>query len=89
MTTPNQESTNREQENLNISSLIRECRQKANLTQIELAERMGIRQATISQMENPHYKRHNIDMLRRIAEAMSCQLVVKILSCDEYGNFEQ
>ena len=75
-----------EQPTLAISGLIRECRKRANMTQIELAERVGTKQANISRMENLYYTHHNIEMLRRIAEALSCRLVVEMVPYDQDNN---
>ncbi len=50
-----------------------ELRRKAGLSQMELAERAGTTQATISNLETGKSRRIELDLLDRIAEALECK----------------
>jgi putative transcriptional regulator len=52
---------------------LREARERANLTQMELAERAGVRQATISEMERGLTTRVDLDVLDRICGALGVE----------------
>ncbi len=51
-------------------------REKAGLTQQELAERIGTSQSAIARLEDPNYKGYSIKQLRKIADAFDLELVV-------------
>jgi transcriptional regulator with XRE-family HTH domain len=51
-------------------------RDKRGLTQIELAKLVNTSQSAIARLENTDYKRHSINTLRRIAEALDLELVI-------------
>ena len=50
---------------------IRELRKRAGLTQIELAERIGLSQGQLSNLENGD-RSLSLEWLRRIARALNC-----------------
>lgn len=51
-------------------------REKAGLTQKELAQRVGTTQQQISRLESPAYEGHSLAMLRRVAQALDAQVRV-------------
>jgi len=62
---------------LNLAAL----RQKAGLTQTELAEAVGVRQATISDLETGKSRRIELDLLDRLASALRvhpASLIVRV-----------
>ncbi|HEX9581614.1 MAG TPA: helix-turn-helix transcriptional regulator [Gemmatimonadales bacterium] len=52
---------------------LRARRERAGLTQEALAERAGVRQATISDLETGKSRRIDLDILERIAKALGCE----------------
>ena len=59
---------------------IRLLREHHRWTQEELAHRMGKRQETISQWENPDYGRYTLNTLRELAAAFDVALLVRFAS---------
>jgi transcriptional regulator with XRE-family HTH domain len=55
---------------------IRRLREKAGLTQEELAERVGTKPSAISRIEDADYEGHSMDTLRRVADALGMLLIV-------------
>src|SRR5512139_3691722 len=53
-------------------------REKAGLSQKELAKRVGTSQQQISRLESPSYEGHSLSMLRRIAEVLGATIRVEI-----------
>ena len=49
---------------------VRELREAAGLTQEELARRVGVRQATVSAMEQGAVRRVDLDVIERLAGAL-------------------
>lgn len=62
---------------------IREMRERAGLTQQELAELTQKRQSVISQIENPGYGKLTLKTLRTIAEAFDVALLVRFVPFSE------
>jgi transcriptional regulator with XRE-family HTH domain len=56
---------------------IRLLREKLGWTQEDLAQRMGKRQETISQWENPDYGRYTLNTLKELASAYDVALLVR------------
>ena len=56
--------------NTAVAQLIYEARNKAGLSQAELAERIGTKQSVISRLEDADYEGHSLSMLQRIAAAL-------------------
>lgn len=54
-----------------ISITLREARERAGLTQVELAQRAGVRQATISELETGKTRRMDLDVLDRLCAALN------------------
>ncbi|MDB6066957.1 MAG: transcriptional regulator [Pedosphaera sp.] len=62
--------------NAEVAQLIYDARQKAGLSQAELAERIGSKQAVISRLEDADYDGHSLSMLQRIAVALGKQVTI-------------
>jgi ribosome-binding protein aMBF1 (putative translation factor) len=65
-------------QNFEVAMEIFDLRQKAGLTQKQLADKIGTKQSVISRLEDADYRGHSLEMLRRIAEALNCRLEVHI-----------
>jgi transcriptional regulator with XRE-family HTH domain len=53
-------------------------REKAGLSQKELAKRVGTSQQQISRLESTSYEGHSLSMLRRVAETLGATIKVEI-----------
>ena len=53
-----------------IAITLREAREAAGLTQVQLAERADVRQATISELETGKTRRVDLDVLDRLCHAL-------------------
>ena len=58
---------------LERKNFIGEVRQRAGVTQVELARRAGLSQSSISQIEQPT-RQPRLDTLRKIARALGCDV---------------
>jgi putative transcriptional regulator len=56
-----------------ISVTLKEARKEAGLTQSELAEKAGVRQATISELETGNTRRVDLDVLDRLCDALGVE----------------
>lgn len=74
-----QKSVEAEYDNSCIASAIYQLRTNANLTQRQLAERVGTQPSVISRLEDADYGRHSLSMLRRIAAALDSRLEVRLV----------
>ncbi|MCX7057277.1 MAG: helix-turn-helix transcriptional regulator [Proteobacteria bacterium] len=52
---------------------LRELRERRGLSQTALGDLAGVKQARISELENGHGKRLNLDMLEQLADALGCE----------------
>ena len=68
-----------EQANLDIARKICELRNKAKLSQAELARKVGTTQSVISRLEDADYDGHSLQMLRRIAAASEKRVEIRFL----------
>jgi transcriptional regulator with XRE-family HTH domain len=68
-----------------IARLLVEKRKKAQLTQREVAERVGSTQSAISRLEQPDYTGRTIGMLRRYAAALGMELKVEFVEALPQG----
>lgn len=59
-----------------VALRLAKLREKAGLTQKELAQRVGTTQQQISRLESPSYEGHSLAMLRRVAQALGTQIRV-------------
>jgi len=57
--------------NRDFRTSLRAFLQKKGLTQVELADLLGISQAAVSQLSNP-----KVDKLQRICEALDCRIEI-------------
>ena len=56
-----------------IDVTLRQARTAAGLTQPQLAEKAGVRQATISQLETGKTRRIDLDILDRLCEVLGVE----------------
>ncbi|MEO5349782.1 MAG: helix-turn-helix domain-containing protein [Magnetococcus sp. YQC-3] len=61
-----------------ISPTLAELRKAANLTQEQVAERMGVQKHTVSKLEN-NKNSPTIATLKRYAEALGCTLKIQVV----------
>lgn len=59
-----------------VASQIATLREKAGLSQRELAKLLGTSQQQISRLESPGYEGHSLSMLRRVAEVLHAKVRV-------------
>jgi ribosome-binding protein aMBF1 (putative translation factor) len=64
-------------DSFNLSEKVREARERAGITQVELASRIGSTQPAIARLEAGGVT-PNLDTLRRIASALNLELVVQL-----------
>ncbi len=62
-----------------IAAEIIRARMKAKVTQVELARRIGTKSTAISRLESPNYGKVSISTLRKVANALDCELEVHLL----------
>lgn len=67
-----------EQKRLKTAVLVVELRERHNLTQRELAEKVGVPQSTIGRIENGSVST-SVQMLERIADAVDKELEIKFV----------
>ena len=65
--------------NAEIARKIYDLREKAGLTQRELAKRIGTTASVICRLEDADYEGHSLSMLRRIAEALNHRLEIRLV----------
>lgn len=59
-----------------VALQIATLREKAGLTQKELAQKLKTSQQQISRLESPAYEGHSLGMLRRVAHALDAEVKV-------------
>jgi ribosome-binding protein aMBF1 (putative translation factor) len=64
--------------NLDIGQLVYDARTGADLTQAQLARKIGTTQSVISRLEDADYRGHSLTMLQRIADALNLRLEVRL-----------
>ena len=65
--------------NAAVAQLIYAARNKAGLSQAELADRIGSKQSVISRLEDADYEGHSLSMLHRIAAALGQCVEIRFL----------
>lgn len=60
-----------------MESMIK-AREKAGITQTELAKRMGVKQPALSRLERGAISKATIETLKKIADALDSRLVIKL-----------
>lgn len=63
--------------NARVAQLIYDVRNRARLTQSELAALVGTTQSVISRLEDADYEGHSLSMLQRIATALHVRLEIR------------
>jgi len=71
---------------IDLALLVREMRESAGLTQVELARRIGTKQSVIARLEDAEYTGHSLTMLERIAAA--CGVTLKV-HAEKQPDFER
>ena len=71
---------------IDLALLVREMREDADLTQAELARKVGTTQSVIARLEDAEYAGHSLTMLERIATA--CGVALK-LHAEKKPNFNR
>ncbi|HXY24289.1 MAG TPA: helix-turn-helix transcriptional regulator [Candidatus Acidoferrum sp.] len=71
---------------IDLALLVREMREDADLTQAELAKKVGTTQSVIARLEDAEYTGHSLAMLERIATA--CGVALK-LRAEKKPNFDR
>jgi ribosome-binding protein aMBF1 (putative translation factor) len=66
--------------NVAVAQLIYDARNKAGLSQAELAERVGTKQSVISRLEDADYEGHSLRMLQRIGTALGQSVQIRFLA---------
>jgi len=61
---------------IDLALLVREMREDAELTQSELAKKVGTTQSVIARLEDAEYAGHSLSMLERIAS--TCGVALKL-----------
>ena len=56
------------------------AREKAGLSQTELAKRIGTKQPALSRLEKGGFKKATVETLKKIADALDARLVIKLQS---------
>lgn len=69
-----------EKAKLDIGQVVYDARIAADLTQADLARRIGTTQSVISRLEDADYRGHSLTILRRIADALGLKLEVRFTS---------
>ena len=65
--------------NASVAQLIYDAREKAGLTQKELAELFGTKQPVIARLEDADYEGHSLALLHRIATALGQSLEIRLI----------
>ena len=65
-------------EGWDVAVQLASLRQKAGLSQKELARKVGTSQQQISRLESPSYEGHSLSMLRRVARVLGAAVYVDI-----------
>ena len=60
-----------------LESLIK-ARERAGLTQTELAKKIGTKQPALSRLERGGFKKATVETLKKIADALDAKLVIKL-----------
>jgi ribosome-binding protein aMBF1 (putative translation factor) len=69
--------------NAAVAQLIYHAREKAGLTQKELADLIGTKQPVIARLEDADYEGHSLAMLQRIATALNQRLEINLRPISE------
>src|SRR4051794_60727 len=70
-----------------LATQIRVMRQRSNLTQSELAQRLGTSQNAIYRLENPLYGKHSVSTLKKVADFFDVGLIVRFAPFSEIADW--
>ncbi len=68
----------KERVNARVAEMIKDMRERAGLSQAELAEAIGTKQSAISRLEDADYEGHSLRILQKIADALDRKLVIQL-----------
>jgi len=68
-----------ERRKLELVSALRALREKAGLTQAQLAKKAGTSASVIAKLEDPDDEGHSLEKLERIVAALGMQLEIRIV----------
>jgi ribosome-binding protein aMBF1 (putative translation factor) len=68
--------------NAEIAQMIYDARNRAGLTQKQLADRIGTQQSVISRLEDADYEGHSLSMLQSIARVLNQRLELSLVPLD-------
>jgi len=71
---------------IDLALLVREMREDSEMTQTELAKKIGTTQSVIARLEDAEYKGHSLPILERIASACGVNL---LLHAQKKPNFDR
>ena len=74
-----QEGLGRAEQAWDIAFQIRDLRQKAGLTQTQLAKLVGTKQANIARIEGADYTSYTLKTLEKVTKALKAKLEVRIV----------
>lgn len=63
---------------MNIAESIRDNRVRLNMTQVELADKIQIKQSQVSRYENTATARFTLNSLAKLADALDCTLAISL-----------
>lgn len=70
---------------MNIAETIRDTRIQLNMTQVELANKIQIKQSQVSRYENTATARFTLNSLAKLADALDCTLTVSLTPKTQAG----
>jgi ribosome-binding protein aMBF1 (putative translation factor) len=68
-----------EEQRLKLAACLREMREKAGISQSELARRIGTTPSVVCRLEDPDYEGHSLKTLRRIVSALGIGLELTLV----------
>lgn len=66
--------------NASVARMIYDARNKAGVTQKELAKLVGTTQSVIARLEDADYEGHSLNMLNRIAAALNTTVDIRLVA---------
>ena len=66
--------------NARVAQMIYDARNKAGLTQKQLAKLVGTTQSVIARLEDADYEGHSLNMLNRIAAALNKRVDIRLVA---------
>src|ERR1051325_11373361 len=66
--------------NAQVAQMIYDARNKAGLTQKQLAKLVGTTQSVIARLEDADYEGHSLNMLNRIAAALNKRVDIRLVA---------